>query len=146
MKKSALTLIIFLPILLMSQSNDKVTEKFLQSFADAFNAHDTKAILSHMTTNCVFEASAGPEADGEKFVGQREVAEAFEKVFVMFPDAHWGNAKHFIAGDRGVSEWTFTGTRSDGVKIEVTGCDIFTFSNGKIAIKNSFRKNRVQAK
>jgi hypothetical protein len=26
--------------------------------------------------------------------------------------------------------------------VEVTGCDIFTFREGKIAVKNSFRKNR----
>jgi ketosteroid isomerase-like protein len=146
MKKSTLTLIIFLPTLLMAQSADKVTERFLQSFANAFNDHNVNAIMAHMTEDCVFEASAGPDANGEKFAGQKEVKMAFEKVFAMFPDAHWGNAKHFITGDRGLSEWIFTGTRSDGVKIEVTGCDIFTFRNGKIAIKNSYRKNRIQVK
>ena len=32
-------------------------------------------------------------------------------MFATFHDAQWRNARHFIAGDRGVSEWTFTGTR-----------------------------------
>jgi hypothetical protein len=41
-----------------------------------------------------------------------------------------------------VSEWTFTGTRMDGTRVEVNGCDLFTFRDGKIAVKNSFRKNR----
>jgi ketosteroid isomerase-like protein len=41
-----------------------------------------------------------------------------------------------------VSEWTFTGTHKDGRHVEVTGCDLFTFRDGKIAIKNSYRKNR----
>lgn len=41
-----------------------------------------------------------------------------------------------------VSEWTFTGTQKDGRRVEVTGCDLFTFRDGKIAIKNSYRKNR----
>jgi hypothetical protein len=27
-----------------------------------------------------------------------------------------------------------------------TGCDLFTFRNGKIAVKNSFRKNRPPIK
>ena len=44
------------------------------------------------------------------------------------------------AGDRGVSEWTFTGTRSDGTRVEVNGCDLLTFRDGKIAVKNAFRK------
>jgi len=57
MIKIALTFLIFSPILLMAQSNKNVTEDFLRSFADAFNAHDVKAIMSHMTDDCVFEAS-----------------------------------------------------------------------------------------
>jgi hypothetical protein len=27
--------------------------------------------------------------------------------------------------------------------VEVTGCDIFTFRDGKIAVKNSYRKQRT---
>ena len=146
MKKGLLTLLILMPILLMAQSNKKVSEDFLQSFADAFNAHDLKAIMFHMTDDCVFEASMGPDFDGEKFTGQEQVRSAFENVFTTFPDAHWGNAKHFISGNRGFSEWIFTGTKSDGTRVEVTGCDLFTFKDGKIAIKDSYRKNRLAIK
>ncbi len=146
MKKAIFTFLIFLPILLMAQSGNNVTENFLQSFADAFNAHDVKTIMSHMTDDCVFEASAGPNFDGEKFTGQEQVKKAFEEVFKTFPDAHWGSPRHFIAGNRGLSEWIFTGTKSDGTKVEVAGCDLFTFTNGKIAIKNSYRKNRLASR
>lgn len=120
-----------------------VTVQFLQSFADAFNAHNVKAIMSHMTDDCVFEASAGPDFDGEKFTGQKQVKEAFEKVFETFPDAYWSNTRHFISGNRGFTEWIFTGTKIDKTKVEVTGCDLFTFNDGKIAVKNSYRKNRL---
>ena len=130
----------------MAQTNKKATVDFLQSFADAFNAHNINAIMLHMTNDCVFEASAGPDIDGEKFIGQEQVRKAFENVFATFPDARWSNPKHFISGDRGFSEWVFTGTKFDGTKMEVTGCDLFTFKEGKIAIKNSYRKNRMPAK
>ena len=143
MKKGTLTFLLLLPILIMAQSNKRITKDFLQSFADAFNAHDVNAIMSHMTHDCVFEASAGPDVDGEKFIGNEEVKRAFEDVFATFPDAHWGNSKHFISGNRGLSEWIFTGTKSDGRKLEVAGCDVFTFKNWKIATKNSYRKNRL---
>jgi len=143
MKKFFLTLTLLLPILIMAQPDTKITQAFLQSFADAFNAHDVNAIMSHMTEDCIFEASSGPSFDGEKFTGQDEVKKAFENVFSTFIDAHWGNPRHFISGDRGVSEWLFTGIKSDGTKVEVSGCDLFTFKNGKIAIKNSYRKNRI---
>jgi ketosteroid isomerase-like protein len=143
MKKRVLTILLLFPFLLMAQTNKKVTKDFLQSFVDAFNAHDLRAIMSHMTDDCVFQASAGPDSDGEKFAGQQEVMKAFENVFSSFPDAHWSNPRHVISGDRGFSEWVFTGTKADGTKVEVTGCDLFTFRDGKIAVKNSYRKNRI---
>ena len=123
-------------------TENKTTMAILDGFAGAFNAHDIDKILSYMTDDCIFEASAGPDADGEKFVGKEAVRKAFEDVFKNFPDAHWSNPHHFISGNRAVSEWTFTGTKPDGSKMEVNGCDLFTFRDRRIAIKNSYRKNR----
>ena len=114
----------------------------LDRFADAWNRHDLDGLMSMMTDDCVFEASAGPQVDGHLSEGTEAVRGAFAAVFDAFPDAHWGNPRHFIAGHRGVSEWTFTGTRTDGTRVEVNGCDLFTFRDGKIAVKNSYRKNR----
>lgn len=125
-----------------SPPTDRDVEKMLQAFADAWNRHDVDALMSMMTPDGVFEASGGNMVDGERHEGQRAVRAAYAAIFDVYPDAHWGNARHFVAGDRGVSEWTFTGTLKDGKRVEVTGCDVFTFRNGKIAIKNSFRKNR----
>ena len=119
-----------------------VTIEYLQGFADAWNRHDLDALMSYMTTDCVFESSAGPEVSGTRYVGAAAVRAGYAEVWKTFPDAHWGNATHFILGDRGVSEWTFTGTREDGSRVEVHGCDLFTFREGQIALKNSYRKNR----
>ena len=132
----------------MSQSKTKPAEDIrlmmavLDSFANAFNAHDANKIMSYMTDDCIFEASAGPDVNGEKFTGKEAVKKAFEDVFKNYPDAMWTNPHHFISGNRAVSEWVFTGTKTDGGKVEVAGCDLFTLRNGKIYIKNSFRKNR----
>ena len=115
----------------------------LDRFADAWNRHDLDALMSMMTDDCVFEASAGPDVNGQRSEGQRAVRAAYAAVFETCPDAHWGNARHFVGGDRAVSEWTFTGTRNDGTRVEVTGCDLFTLRDGRIAVKNSYRKNRV---
>ena len=116
--------------------------RLMHAFAEAWNAHDIVAIMSCMTDDCVFEASAGPDVCGARSVGREEVRAAFSEVFAAFPDAQWRDARHFSSGDRGVSEWTLTGTRNDGTKIEVNGCDLLTFRDGKIAVKNSYRKNR----
>ena len=114
----------------------------LDRFADAWNRHDLDALMSMMTDDCVFEASAGPDADGQHSAGPPAVRAAFASVFDAFPDAHWANARHFVTGTRGVSEWTFTGMRKDGQYVEVNGCDLLTFRDGRIAVKNSYRKNR----
>ena len=118
------------------------TEATLQAYADAWNRHDIDAVMSFMTEDCVFEASAGVDVCGTRYVGEAAVRAAFAEVWEHFPDAHWGNARHFVHGDRGVSEWTFSGTRADGKRVEVHGCDLFTLRGGKIVLKNSYRKNR----
>lgn len=120
----------------------QVTTDMLQAFADAWNRHDVDALMSFMTEDCVFEASAGPDVCGTSYAGRQAVRAGFSEVWATFPDAHWGNARHFVCGNRGVSEWIFTGTRADGTRVEVNGCDVFSFRDGKIAVKNSYRKNR----
>lgn len=126
----------------MSNVNADVTTEVLRDFADVWNRHDADALMAFMSDDCIFEASAGPEICGTGYAGREAVRAGFAEVWATFPDAHWGNARHFVHGDRGVSEWTFTGTRADGTRVEVHGCDLFTFRDGKIALKNSYRKNR----
>lgn len=119
----------------------EVSVDTLQAFAAAWNRHDVDALMTFMAEDCVFEASAGADVCGTRYSGEA-VRHAFAEVWAAFPDAHWGNPRHFVIGDRGVSEWTFTGTRADGTRVEVHGCDLFTFRGGKIVLKNSYRKNR----
>jgi len=120
----------------------EVTVEDLQAFADAWNRHDVDALMTFMTEDCVFESSAGPDACGTRYAGRDAVRAGFAEVWNTYPDVRWSNARHFVHGDRGVSEWTFTGTRIDGSRVEVHGCDLFVFRDGKIALKNSYRKNR----
>ena len=126
----------------MSDVPVEVTTEFLQSFAAAWNRHEADALMAFMTDDCVFESSAGPDICGSRTEGREAVRAAFADVWATFPDAHWGGARHFVCGNRGVTEWTFTGTRHDGSRVEVHGCDVFTFRGGKIALKDSYRKNR----
>ena len=126
----------------MSNAIVEVTTDVLQAFADAWNRHDLDALMTFMAEDCVFEASAGADVCGTRYTGYGAVRTGFAEVWATFPDAHWRNPRHFVCGERGVSEWTFTGTRVDGTRVEVDGCDLFTFRDGKIALKNSYRKNR----
>ncbi len=115
---------------------------FLKTFGDAWNAHDIDALMSMMADECTFHVVAGPDVMGKTFEGRDAVREAFQAAWQTFPDAAWLDGDHFVCGDRGVSETTFCGTKSDGTRIEARMVDVFTFRGGKIAVKNAFRKDR----
>ena len=121
----------------------EVTIQFLDAFGDAWNRHDVDDMMTFMADDCAFETTAGPEVCGKRYEGREAVRKAFVRVFSIFPDAHFGNPRHFLAGDRGCTEWTFTGTGADGKRVEVLGCDLFTFRDGRITLKSSYFKNRV---
>lgn len=123
--------------------SSEVTLEFLDAFGDAWNRHDVEAIMAFMADDCAFETTAGPEVCGKRYEGREAVRRAFARVFSIFPDAHFGNPRHFLAGDRGCTEWTFTGTGADGRRVEVLGCDLFTFRDGTISLKSSYFKNRL---
>ena len=112
----------------------------LQAFLDAFNAHDVDAIMGFFTEDCVFDTPRGPAPGGLRLVGKEQVRKGFQARFDGIPDVEYGDDRHWTCGDRGVSEWTIRGTRSSGEPIEVRGCDLFEFTDGKISRKDSFWK------
>jgi ketosteroid isomerase-like protein len=115
----------------------------LQEVLDAFNRHDLDAIMSRFADDCVLETPRGPEPWGTRFVGRDEVRRGLAARFEGIPDVHYADDDHFVSGNRGVSEWTITGTTVDGDRIEVRGCDLWTFGDdGSVARKDSFWKIR----
>ena len=116
------------------------TVQFLEAFAEGWNTHDVDRLMTFMTDDCAFETTAGPEACGKRYEGRDRVRDAFARVFKTFPDAHFGDARHFVSGDRGCSEWTFSGTGPDGKRLEVRGCDLWTFRDGLVTRKDFFWK------
>jgi len=119
-----------------------VTVDMLAEFAAAWNRHDIDALMSFMSDDCVFETVGGPEQYGSRHSGPEAVRAAFAAAWKNFPDAQWENGRHWVAGDRGVSESTFRGTAADGSRIEADMVDVFTFKDGRIRVKNAFRKQR----
>jgi ketosteroid isomerase-like protein len=121
-----------------------VTIKDLEAFFNhGWNGHDVEVLMNFMSERCVFESASGPDRCGTRHTGRDRVRGAFARVFASYPDARFADVRHFLAGNRGVSEWTFSGTAANGKKIEVDGCDLFTFEDGKIALKSSYVKNRT---
>ena len=127
---------------LKTSSDMHVTESTMKEVLDAFNRHDLDAIMSYFSEDCSFDFPRGPEPWGQRFTGKAQVREGLASRFKGIPDVHYGDDVHWISqdGNRGVSEWTLTGTSTSGVKLKVRGCDLWEFKDGKIIRKNSFWK------
>jgi ketosteroid isomerase-like protein len=124
-------------------TDDAIRVNVLRDVTAGFDTHDLDRIMSNFTDDCVFESPRGPEPFGRRVVGQAAVRAAFADRFAGIPDVRYTDDSHFVAGDYGVSEWLLTGTSTDGERIEVRGCDIWTFREDKIAVKKSFWKIRT---
>lgn len=125
---------------------DHITADDLFQLFEAFNRHDIDGIMAYFADDCVFNAVGGPEVYGTRFEGRDQISKAFSSVWDSMPDARWGHHAHFVHGDRAVSEWTFSGTDKNGMRIEAQGADIFTLRDGRIVFKQAFRKNRPPTK
>ncbi len=121
-------------------SEEVVTVEMLQALLDAFNRHDLDAIMEFFAEDCTMDLPRGPAYYGTRCVGKVAVRQGLAGRFAGIPDVHYGDDQHFVSGDRGVSEWTLTGTTLNGVRLEVRGCDHWTFRNGKIVRKDSYWK------
>jgi ketosteroid isomerase-like protein len=126
----------------MPTMSETVDLAFLEAFAAHWNRHDIDALMSCMADDCEFHAVGGPDLLGRSFYGRDAVRAGFQLAWQTCPDASWTEGSHFVSGDRGVSECTFRGTKADGSRIEARMVDVFTFRDGKIAVKNAFRKDR----
>ena len=118
----------------------EATVDTLKAIADAFNRHDLDAIMSFFADDAVFESPRGPERFGRRFEGKTAVREGLAARFSGIPDVHYGDDDHFVSGDRGASEWTLTGTTTDGIQLDVRGCDLWTFRDGLVTRKDSYWK------
>ena len=120
--------------------SEPVTYELLKEFLEAFNRHDLDSIMGYFADDCVFYMPRGASPRGDRYVGKAEVRAGLAKRFEGIPDVHYGDDRHWICGDFGVSEWTLTGTTTSGQYIEVRGVDLLEFAQGKVIRKDSLWK------
>jgi ketosteroid isomerase-like protein len=114
----------------------------LAKLCDAFNAHDLDRIMTFFADDCVLEMPRGNKPWGSRFQGKTDVRAALATRFEGLPDVHYGNDEHFVdeAAGTGMSKWLLTGTNREGKRIEVQGCDFYTFRDGKVIRKDAYWK------
>jgi ketosteroid isomerase-like protein len=112
----------------------------LERILAAFNAHDLDAIMEFFADDCELLMPRGKEPWGTRYVGRAAVRDGLRTRFAGLPDVHYGDDRHWTAGNLGVSTWLLTGTTKTGEVIKVRGVDLLEFRAGKIVKKDSYWK------
>lgn len=115
-----------------TQVTDQAVLDLMARFGDAFNRHDLDKIMDCMTDDCVFIAR-----DGKRYEGSKAIRANWSEKLAEAPDMHFEHIDHFICGDRAFYEWKVTFT-ANGSLVEMGSCDIFTYRDGKIAVKDYY--------
>jgi ketosteroid isomerase-like protein len=123
-----------------TMTEPSVTVSTLEHILAAFNAHDLDAIMQFFAEDCELLMPRGLEPWGTRYVGKAAVREGLATRFAGLPDVHYGDDRHWVAGDLGVSTWLLTGTATSGNKLRVRGVDLLEFRAGTIIKKDSYWK------
>jgi ketosteroid isomerase-like protein len=84
---------------------ESVSVETLSAILDEFNEHDLDAIMEFFADDCVFDMPRGPDPWGKRYRGKAAVREGLATRFKGLPNVHYGNDRHWVSGDMGVSEW-----------------------------------------
>ena len=119
--------------------SDSVSLETVDALCAAFNRHDLDAVLEFFADDAVFIHATGKDGTGHRFEGKQAIAKVFAGLFQASPDIQWIGA-NTVCGDRAISEWRRTATGPNGEKQDWLGCDLYTFRDGKVVVKDVFFK------
>lgn len=122
---------------------EQVSEALVAEIEAAFNSRDVDRILEYFAEDGVFATARGPVKEGIELRGRQAIGDFLRERFSYIPDMYWHPQYRFVSacGAYGVSYWVVTGTDlRNGSKLELNGCDLFRFQNGKLVHKDTFWK------
>jgi taurine dehydrogenase small subunit len=121
--------------------NERRNLVIITEVCEAFNRHDIDGILRHFTADADWLVSRGVPPEGGRLVGQDAIRGMLQKRFRTIPDMAWEIHSHWVGGNRGCSEWTVTGTETNGNQLNWFGCDLWDLNDaGQITKKDTYWK------
>lgn len=123
-------------------SNEReVTVALLDAIQDAFNRHDVEAILSYFADDCEWLMARGADAPwGRRCLGKAEIGKVLRARFRVIPDMRWVDMRHWILGQKAVSEWRVQGRATSGQSLDWLGCDLWQFRDAEVVKKDTYWK------
>ena len=115
----------------------------LARYQQAWTEGDIEGIISMTPPDGVYEASFGPHPWGQRFVGHDEIRAALLDMGLDRPDAprHEYGETHLVV-ECAFALWTSVQDGSCGTETIMHGADFYRFSDGMVAAKIAYRKNR----
>jgi taurine dehydrogenase small subunit len=121
-------------------------EKAIAAYNEAWNRHDTQAIVAMHTEDSVFEN----HTSGGKAAGRDAIRGIVNGVFAAFPDIRFESRRIYVCGEVVTQEWTARGTlaipytrgsitvQPTGQTISWNGVDVIPFRGGLVARKDVY--------
>ena len=120
--------------------NERRNLAVITEVCDAFNRHDVEGILQHFTDDADWLLSRGTPPEGDRVQGMEAIRAMLRRRFRTIPDMAWEIHSHWVGGNRGCSEWTVSGTETNG-KIKWLGIDVWELNDdGKVVTKDTYWK------
>jgi limonene-1,2-epoxide hydrolase len=101
----------------------------IERLAEAMNRHDLDGAVGLVHEDYRSEQPAHP---GRAFVGRAQMRANWEAMFAGIPDLRVEVLASVQGGATTWTEWRWSGTRTDGVPVDVRGVTLFEISDGAI--------------
>jgi ketosteroid isomerase-like protein len=121
----------------MGHEAEQNLETLLQ-FQAAWRDKDVSTLMNLVTDDIVFVGSVGSEP-GRTWKGKQAVKEGFEH-FLGLDSGRLVLGEPVVTKDSAFAEWSWMDDRPTGTILRERGIDRFAFKNGKIFLKDGFRK------
>lgn len=124
----------------MQKPVEHVTLERLREVSACWARRDVEGIVACFTDDGEFRNAKGPDVWGKTYKGKDEIRAFFTALFAGSPDIQWKHTAEYVAGNKAVTEWHRTATLPNGEKQAWLGCDLYTFRDGLIVMKDTYVK------
>ncbi|MCV2368895.1 nuclear transport factor 2 family protein [Roseateles oligotrophus] len=116
-----------------------INHQGLERFLSAWSTRDPEAVLLAAHPDFVYQASVGPEP-GSRWSSPAELRQGLAAMFAHDQGAEVDILECKIDGDAGHLLWRYRFKRADGTEDMQLGCDLLRFRDGRLVLKDSYRK------
>lgn len=116
-----------------------MSNPLLQAFSQAWADRDIDRLIDLFSPDAAYQASVGPEP-GFTAKGHEEIRALIQTMFDLDHGARSETSEPIVF--EGGAFWTWRYVLDDG-SVEI-GCDLLRFRDGKIVLKDAYRKVRLQ--